>query len=765
MNVNKSLIIISLLLIFCISLGTVNAVDIDDKGNTIASITNLKEDNSDFTSLNEIIQNCAEGGEVNLNCNFTFLDSDATFKNGIVISKTITINGNNYTIDCSGLSRAFNITADNVVIKNLNINRGNFTDGSAIYWTGNYGILKDICLNDCVALNNGVVYWVGDNGLIDGFEVSQCDANQNGIVYWVGDNGTLTNAQFGYCEVHNDGIVYWVGDNGILSNAYLIDCPTNNGKVFWIGDNGTVINAVFTDTLLFVISDASGIYFNNTVKSTVDNCTFTSSTQINPGAGICCNNVTDLNVLRSIFMSSSGSYGGGIYCYNVSGSIKNSIFFNCYAAHGLGNSIYLNQSNVNYEDNLFNIRNTFTADDFKIGNFIYDDGAVVPNNVVVLNVRLTDKGYIVETVNNGTKDVVSMPDFKVQVEFNDSFGEVDLNVEQELEGKSVVAVYDFNSDFLAAPPFEYNITAYYDNGTYIIFIDTYQGIVASKVKGNFTIKVEDKVFIGELDEGSVSIPLTGLKPGNYTLDIYYSGDEYNLPFNTTFNIYKKNPDVVVEVYSDKSFDIKFGDTVVSVVTLPVDATGTVLFSIDNQTWDKVPITDDNHVFWNISGLDAGNYILFVKYSGDNKYNSSYSENPFTIEKLQTTVVVDSIKGKAGENVIISLRVTDDKGNPIPDGKITIKFNGKEYEAYVVEGIATVEVVLPSAGIYTATAFYEGFNYANSSALFTIEVSSNPEPNPTPFNNDVANMENTSNPLLVLLMALCVIGLGLFRREL
>ena len=119
-----------------------------------------------------------------------------------------------------------------------------------------------------------------------------------------------------------------------------------------------------------------------------------------------------------------------------------------------------------------------------------------------------------------------------------------------------------------------------------------------------------------------------------------------------------------------------------------------------------------------------------------------------------------------KKVNIIVRVTDEKGNPVKEGTVIIGFNGKQYKANVVNGIATIEVVLPKAGTYSATAYYEGFNYNSSYTTFIVKVSDIPcpNPNPAPVNNGVGNMENTGNPLLVFLIALAAIGLESLRRK-
>lgn len=48
--------------------------------------------------------------------------SDSAYKNGITISKTMTIDGNGHTIDGSSTATIFNVAADNVIIKNFKFN-------------------------------------------------------------------------------------------------------------------------------------------------------------------------------------------------------------------------------------------------------------------------------------------------------------------------------------------------------------------------------------------------------------------------------------------------------------------------------------------------------------------------------------------------------------------------------------------------------------------------------------------------------------------
>ena len=68
-----------------------------------------EKDNGTFTALQDKIRNAAEGATIELENDYA---NDGVLSDGILISKSITINGNGYTIDAQHKSRIFNVTAN-----------------------------------------------------------------------------------------------------------------------------------------------------------------------------------------------------------------------------------------------------------------------------------------------------------------------------------------------------------------------------------------------------------------------------------------------------------------------------------------------------------------------------------------------------------------------------------------------------------------------------------------------------------------------------
>ena len=108
---------------------------------------NLTDDYDDthvntFYNLSKRINDTPENHTLTLDEDYKYAGEDI---HGIVISKPITIDGAGHTIDANHSSRIFNITANTVVLRNINFVNGNavgnyFTSdvgGGAIYWSGN----------------------------------------------------------------------------------------------------------------------------------------------------------------------------------------------------------------------------------------------------------------------------------------------------------------------------------------------------------------------------------------------------------------------------------------------------------------------------------------------------------------------------------------------------------------------------------------------------------------------------------------------------
>ena len=227
MKINKTLIILSLLLIFCISLGAVSATDndninIDDVSiqdndisvieiNTVSTtdnegkISELSADSGDFAELQRTIDQASSGSTLYLTKNYKFSSGK---KDGVSITKALTIDGQGHTINGSGTARAFYVNCDNVVIKNINFvntyRESSGEEGGAICVDG-IATISDCNFTDSFCnLEGGAIFIRGGN--ISNCIFTNCKANDDGGAIAIWDNsGTVSGCVFIKCYIDKNG--------------------------------------------------------------------------------------------------------------------------------------------------------------------------------------------------------------------------------------------------------------------------------------------------------------------------------------------------------------------------------------------------------------------------------------------------------------------------------------------------------------------------------------------------------------------------------
>ena len=277
---------LTLLLVFIIGLfliSSVNATDLID--NNLTDVINETQINT-FSDLSQKINDTPENQTLTLYEDYKYAGEDI---HGIVISKPMTIDGAGHTIDANHSSRIFNITANNVVLRNINFVNGNalgnyFTSdvgGGAIYWSGNDGKIE--CCNFTNNTGGGIEddpfdkeeTIVSEDGTIMHIirlRPMGARINEGGAITWRGDNGHVANCIFkdnhvGYPD--GGGAICWRGNNGKITDSTFLDNGAWVGSaVEWRGDNGCIFSSKFLNDGIF----DKGIYWggaNGTIKDSI----------------------------------------------------------------------------------------------------------------------------------------------------------------------------------------------------------------------------------------------------------------------------------------------------------------------------------------------------------------------------------------------------------------------------------------------------------------------------------------------------------------
>ena len=234
-----------------------------------------------------------------------------------------------------------------------------------------------------------------------------------------------------------------------------------------------------------------------------------------------------------------------------------------------------------------------------------------------------------------------------------------------------------------------------------------------------------------LVDGKAVIEVPDLAAGNYTVDAKYSGDE-NYDANSTsgaFEVAKAVPHIEIHVY-----DIIYGD--VEVLTVSCDAPGYVDVTVNGIT---VTISlDDGHekrVFASIvrayngkatldlENLAVGTYPASAVYRGNENYTSVSDNDTFHVIKANTTTQISVDDIKVGEDAVINVEVSHDRGSEKINTNITVTVDGKEYTVELSDGKGTLTVSDLSAGEHTVSATFPGdHNYTESSNTTSFKAS-------------------------------------------
>ena len=179
-------------------------------------------DNKTFTALKEKIDNAGDNSTVVLPNDYMY-ENEFTV-DGILINKSLTIDGNGFTIDANNSARIFNIAGATVTLQNIKFINGQINGfGAAIYCND-----SNLTIINCTFLDNSAY---GPN-------------STGGAVYFNGGKLTVDNSKFDKNTAGIDGgALYFKGEDGVISRSnFTSNNASYNGAVYMNCIGGTVDN-------------------------------------------------------------------------------------------------------------------------------------------------------------------------------------------------------------------------------------------------------------------------------------------------------------------------------------------------------------------------------------------------------------------------------------------------------------------------------------------------------------------------------------------
>ena len=227
---------------------------------------------------------------------------------------------------------------------------------------------------------------------------------------------------------------------------------------------------------------------------------------------------------------------------------------------------------------------------------------------------------------------------------------------------------------------------------------TLNGVNNTNLTGNVIVTINNKNYSVVVINGKGNVSADKLPAGLYNFSATWAGnDNYNgTNISGGFKINKINSTIAINVE-----DIKVGENATIIVNLDSDATGNVTITLDNQNYTVA--INEGQTIKVIGGLKAGTYDVFVKYIGDNNYNSAQNTTKFTVLKISDyNMDVTVPEFKEGVNSTVGVDLPKDA-----EGTVTVEIDGKKYTANIINGTAKVNIPGLGVGDYNITTTYSG----------------------------------------------------------
>ncbi|WP_288652914.1 carboxypeptidase regulatory-like domain-containing protein, partial [uncultured Methanosphaera sp.] len=215
----------------------------------------------------------------------------------------------------------------------------------------------------------------------------------------------------------------------------------------------------------------------------------------------------------------------------------------------------------------------------------------------------------------------------------------------------------------------------------------------------------------------------------YTVSVEYKGSELYDECDDSINLYVKTKSTIdVEtpiIITVVNNDITIKGTLKDINGNPIRDVTIVMTIEDLINTTKTNSTGGYTFIYTATKVD-NNIPVDIKFIGDNYYAPSSTQATLTVEKLNSTLIIDNIENvKINASVVITGKVTNNTNNPITDANVCVTVNNESKNVTTgTDGTFRVEFTAPStAKTYTVTAKYEGseiYNGSDNETTFDVE---------------------------------------------
>ena len=366
----------------------------------------------------------------------------------------------------------------------------------------------------------------------------------------------------------------------------------------------------------------------------------------------------------------------------------------------------------------------YSGDD-KYSNATVSSSVTVPKlsapiKVDTANIQVGDAALINVTLpDDATGDVTIEIDGKIYTPYEFKDGVARFKVENLTSGvKTVVVKYSGDDNYISNFTTSNFTVSKRSSTVYATITDANVGdnvtvtvFVPEDATGQVLIDIDGVGYYVNVTGGKGTVDIPRIPSGVYPVNLTYTGDDKYLPShsNGSFNVSK-----VASFVIPTAQDIPIGANEFITIQVPEDATGNVTLIIDGEEY-VFNLNDGtlgagysgDHKYSiavsggkgsiTITGLPKGEYVVSVKYNGDDKYLQSSNTTTFIVYKDSTEM---EIKDLGNGTVVVELP-EDAKGN------VTVTIDNQTYVVNVTNGTAVIDLVNATPGTHDITVRYSG----------------------------------------------------------
>ena len=254
-------------------------------------------------------------------------------------------------------------------------------------------------------------------------------------------------------------------------------------------------------------------------------------------------------------------------------------------------------------------------------------------------------------------------------------------------------------------------------------ISVISSIAGYNLNGFATVVINGSSYNVSINNGKGSLIVSGLKEGNYPINIIYNGDiQFNeLTIDNIGTITVRKVDITSINVTPNNLNInigenaEFGIEIISSVPENYTVNGYVIVNIGDKNY-SVSISNGKGML-NISDLSNGTYDVNVFYLGDSIYNSYDKNNAAKIVVSKANILsIDVITVNpvinVGDDAVFNINVVPNTTNKV-NGYITLSIGDNKYNVSIINNTGKLNISTLPNGTYYINVSYAGDSYYNS----------------------------------------------------